>query len=171
MDKLRKGIVLVGLEKAMVQEMNIRLEWRLRNKMPELSIQDSKIIRLICHNISPEIGHYTQAEVAEILDIPSSTVSFRIALLKRYQPWLIILTPFEAKCVDQYLGHGRTIVEISERLNISESAIKKAFKRARNKGLLWCKGLGRMLPYDAYTTFDDDEGTVNWLDDKIKMKF
>ena len=171
MNKLRKGVILVELEKAMAGEMNIRLEWQLRGKSPKLSVRDSKIIRLICHDISPELGHYAQTEVAEILDIPPSTVSFRVAWLKKHLPWLIILTPFEAKCTDQHLKHGRTTTEIAERLDISESAVKKAFRRARDKGLLWCKGLGRMLSYDAYATFDDEKGIGNWLDDKVKMKF
>ena len=171
MDKLRRGLILIDLEKAMMQEIDARWDWKLKNKMPKLSIQDSKIIRLICHNISPELGHYTQAEVAEILDIPPRTVSFRVAWLREHLPWLVVLTPFEAKCVVQHLERGYKIAEIAERMNISESAISKAFRRAKDKGQPWCKGLGRKLEYDAYTTFDDEEGTTNWLDDKIKHKF
>ena len=171
MNKLRRGLILIELEEAMTKEIDTRLEWWLKNRTPNFMAQDSKIIRLICHNISPEVGHYTQAEVAEILNIPPRTVSFRVTWLKEHLPWLVVLTPFEGKCVIQHLGHGRTINEIAERLNISESAVSRAFRRAKDKGQPWCKGLGRKLEYDAYTTFDDDEGTTNWLDDKVKHKF
>lgn len=176
MDKLKKGTILIQLEDAMAGEMRERLEWRLRGKTPKLSIRDSKIIRLICHNISREAGHYTQAEVTEILNIPQQTVSFRVALLKEHHPELIILTPFEGKCAYRHLELGQTIAEIAYRLNVSESAVSRAFKRARDKGQRWCKGLGRKLSYDALQAHGElvDKGTdndSNWLDDKIKEKF
>lgn len=172
MDKLRRGLILVELEEMMTREIDTRWNWKLKNKTPHLSVQDSKIFRLAHHDYCPESGPFIQTEIAEILGIPQQTVSDSLARRKRLNPQLFpILTRFEAKCANLFLGHGYQIAEIAERMNVSETAVKNAFRRAKDKGLPWVRGLGPMLSYDAFTTFDDEEGTANRLDDKVKRKF
>lgn len=173
MNKLARGLILVELDGAMEEERIERLRERwARNRRPNFSTQDSKIFRLAHYDYCPKSGPFTQTEIVEILGIPQQTISDSLAQLERIKPGLFpILTRFEARCVNLFLRYGYRIAEIAQRMNVPETAVKNAHRRARRKGQPWVKGLGRKLAYDAFTIFDDDEGTINWLDDRVKQKF
>ena len=173
MNRLARGLILVELDESMEEETTKRLKekWS-RNRRPNFSTQDSKIFRLAHYDYCPESGPFTQIEIVEILNIPQQTVSDSLARLERIKPGLFpILSRFEARCVNLFLRQGYKAAEIAQRLNVSIAAVYASFKRVKKKGQPWARGLGRKLEYDAFTIFNNDEGTINWLDGRVKQKF
>lgn len=107
--------------------------------------RQEQILRLVHH----DFDGLTQAEAAQQLSVPQSTISNALKRIEEVMPdFFPILSKLEAKCYHLFMTEGWLVNEIAEHLGQSINAIYKTLQRAKDKGMFFNDTKGRVLSYN-----------------------